>query len=44
VFADGVCDWRRTGVGQQASRAPFTFAEGPGGQPLGEAPRSERAR
>ncbi|MDM0044485.1 DUF6351 family protein [Variovorax dokdonensis] len=43
VFPDGVCDWRRPGVAQHASRAPLTFANGPGGQPLGEAPRSERA-
>jgi hypothetical protein len=41
VFTTGVCDWSKPGVGQQpTSEAPFTFASGPGGQPLGPAPTS----
>jgi hypothetical protein len=34
VFAGGVCDWSKPGVGQQAAISPLTFAAGPGGQPL----------
>lgn len=41
VFAGGVCDWSRKGVGQQAARSPLTFADGPGGRPLGDPPESE---
>jgi hypothetical protein len=40
VFPGGVCDWSRPGVGQAAAVSPLTFAAGPGGQPLPEAPRS----
>lgn len=40
VFASGVCDWSKPGVGQQAAQSPLTFQAGPGGQPLGDAPRS----
>ncbi|HYH59090.1 MAG TPA: DUF6351 family protein [Thermoleophilaceae bacterium] len=40
VFPGGVCDYRRPGVGQQRSRPWMTFADGPGGRPLGAAPRS----
>jgi hypothetical protein len=42
VFADGVCDWSRPGVGQQEAVSPLTFAAGPGGQPLPPAPVSYR--
>lgn len=38
VFAGGVCDWSRPGVGQQEALSPVTFAAGPGGQPLPPAP------
>jgi hypothetical protein len=38
VFAGGVCDWTKPGVGQQAAISPLTFAAGPGGQPLPPAP------
>lgn len=39
VFPGGVCDWSRPGVGQQPTGdAPYTFAAGPGGQPLGAPP------
>jgi len=42
VFATGVCDWSKPGVGQQAAQSPLTFKAGPGGQPLGDAPTSSR--
>lgn len=42
VFAGGVCDWSKPGVGQQAAASPLTFRNGPGGQPLGDAPVSTR--
>src|SRR5205085_1176418 len=42
LFTTGVCDWSKPGVGQQAAVSPLTFKAGPGGQPLGEAPRSTR--
>ena len=42
VFADGVCDWSRPGVGQQAAVSPLTFKAGPGGQPLPPAPVSSK--
>jgi hypothetical protein len=41
VFADGVCDWTKPGVGQQAAISPLTFAAGPGGQPLPSAPAQQ---
>lgn len=40
VFPSGVCDWSKSGVGQQAAAGPLTFRAGPGGQPLGAAPVS----
>lgn len=40
VFAGGVCDWSKPGVGQQEAISPLTFAAGPGGQPLPPAPVS----
>ena len=40
AFPGGVCDYRRPGVGQRRSRPWITFAGGPGGRPLGAAPRS----
>jgi hypothetical protein len=40
AFPDGVCDWDRRGVGQRDARSPLTFADGPGGKPLGRAPSS----
>jgi Tannase-like family of unknown function (DUF6351) len=40
AFPTGVCDWRRPGVDQRPSVSWLTFAGGPGGQPLGPAPRS----
>ena len=41
VFASGVCDWSKPGIGQQSPVSPMTFAAGPGGQPLGPAPVSQ---
>ena len=40
AFPAGVCDWSRPGVGQQPSEPWQTFAEGPGGRPLGPPPTS----
>jgi len=42
VFSTGVCDWSRSGVGQQAAISPLTFMAGPGGQPLPAAPVSTK--
>jgi hypothetical protein len=43
VFPDGVCDWSKLGIGQQAAVSPLTFAAGPGGVPLPPAPDEESA-
>jgi len=41
TFPTGVCDWTKPGVGQDQTVLTWaTFAGGPGGQPLGDAPRS----
>jgi hypothetical protein len=40
VFPQGVCDWSKPGVGQQAPVSSLTFAAGPGGQPMAAAPKS----
>ena len=42
VFATGVCDWSRPGVGQQLAESPLTFRNGPGGEPLPAPPGSIR--
>lgn len=43
VFAGGVCDWSKPGVGMRASSTPWrTFAGGPGGKVLPAAPVSKR--
>ncbi|MFL5310903.1 MAG: DUF6351 family protein [Myxococcales bacterium] len=42
VFAHGVCDWDERGVNQRPFAGPMTFENGPGGKPLGPAPRSTR--
>jgi hypothetical protein len=39
VFPNGVCDWTLPGVGQ-TDAVPTTFKNGPGGEPLGDAPVS----
>jgi hypothetical protein len=44
AFPTGVCDWRHRGVGQwlqRIARPWLTFEHGPGGIPLGSAPRSK---
>ena len=41
AFPDGVCDYSKQPVGQQASIPWVTFADGPGGRPLGDVPRSQ---
>lgn len=40
AFPGGVCDYRNRGVGQRRSVPWLTFADGPGGKPLGAAPVS----
>ncbi len=41
IFPDGVCDFKRPGIEQQdAAGSWYTFAEGPGGRPLGAQPAS----
>jgi hypothetical protein len=40
AFPGGVCDWSKPGVGQQPAVAWLSFADGPGGKPLGPAPVS----
>ncbi len=42
VFSAGVCDWAKTGVGQQTAVSPLSFSAGAGGLPLPEAPVSRR--
>jgi hypothetical protein len=41
VFPHGVCDWTVPGVAQTQAE-PTTFKNGPGGEPLGEAPVSSK--
>ena len=40
AFPTGVCDFSRGGIDQRPSVSWLSFAHGPGGQPLGPAPRS----
>jgi hypothetical protein len=40
AFPAGVCDYSKPGVGQHAPKPWLTFAEGPGGRPLGPPPVS----
>ena len=40
VFATGVCDWSRPGIGQQEAVGPLDFRGGAGGQPFAAAPTS----
>ena len=40
VFPGGVCDFSKPGIDQVPSVPWLSFANGPGGQPLGEAPVS----
>ncbi len=41
VFTDGVCDWSVPGIGEQPAIPWLDYSAGPGGQPLGPAPKSE---
>ena len=41
TFSSGVCDYSKPGVGQVAPEPWQTFADGPGGHPLPEAPTSK---
>jgi len=40
VFASGVCDWTKPGIGMQRSVPWQSFSDGPGGKPLPPPPRS----
>ena len=40
VFPNGVCDWTKPGIGQQASLGPMSYKAGPGGLVLPAAPVS----
>jgi hypothetical protein len=40
AFPAGVCDYSKPAVGRQPSVPWISFANGPGGQPLGDPPRS----
>jgi hypothetical protein len=40
VFPQGVCDWTKPGVGQQAPVGGLTFRGGAGGQPMAAMPVS----
>jgi hypothetical protein len=40
VYPGGVCDYSRAGVAQVAPQPWQSFMDGPGGRPLGDAPRS----
>ena len=40
TFPTGVCDWSKPGVSQVPEDGWTTFKDGPGGKPLGDAPRS----
>jgi hypothetical protein len=40
IFPRGVCDYTKPGVGQQHSIPWMSYADGPGGKPLGPAPQS----
>jgi hypothetical protein len=42
VFAGGVCDWSKPGVGMQRSTPWRTFANRPGGVPMPAAPTSKK--
>jgi hypothetical protein len=44
TFPDGVCDWDDRGVGQVRARSPRDYSDGPGGEPLGKAPESDRGQ
>lgn len=41
AFPDGVCDWSKAGVGQQAAVGPMSFKAGAGGTVLPAAPVSQ---
>jgi len=41
TFPTGVCDYTKPGVGEQKTIPWPTFADGPGGRPLGPAPSSQ---
>jgi hypothetical protein len=42
AFPSGVCDYSKSPVGQRRSIPWITFADGPGGRPLGDPPTSKR--
>jgi hypothetical protein len=42
IFPEGVCDWSKPGVGQAAAVPWLSFANGPGGAPIGPEPTASR--
>lgn len=44
VFASGVCNWTAPSVGQTNVVPWLSYAQGPGGKPLGESPKSNGAK
>ena len=44
TFPEGVCDFSKPGVGFQPSVPWLTYAQGPGGRPLGTPPASQPGR
>lgn len=42
AFPSGVCDWSKPSVGQTAVVPWLSYAEGPGGKPIGEAPQPSK--
>lgn len=41
VFTEGVCDYGKLAAGQQPTVPWLSYAAGPGGQPIGDAPQSQ---
>ena len=41
AFPTGVCDWTEPGVAQQPGMPWLTYANGPGGLPMGPSPISQ---
>jgi hypothetical protein len=41
VFPDGVCDFTKSGVGQQPAVGPLDFSAGPGGVPFSDPPQQQ---
>jgi hypothetical protein len=42
AFPTGVCDWSKPGMGQGSNVPWLSYADGPGGKPLGPEPKAEQ--